>query len=227
MATTNGTTDDWTVWNCSSGTTSTAYSTNNTWTTWNTSSATDTNSSYYTSNGSSGVWETWVGTGGDCETVTNGTVVTDNGTFVWKIWHEEAEQSEEQREQWRREQEEHQRRIDLLNQEKEAAEQKAKELLMILIGPKELKVYEETGRVFVKGRNYDYMVHKGGRIDRFERDKITDLCCHLDRMHDFPETDNVVAVKLHIEANEEEFLRLANLHSSRELPPELPAAACM
>lgn len=113
-----------------------------------------------------------------------------------------------------------------LRLEKEAAEQTAKELLLDLIGEEQLKVYEETGRLFVKGRKYDYIIHKGSGVDRIEKNKVVDLCIHLKERYSMPETDNVVALKLMIEGDEKQFNKVANSHGSKSYE-ELPKAACM
>ena len=99
--------------------------------------------------------------------------------------------------------------------------------MLDLIGEEDLKTYEKTGRLFVKGRRYDYIVQKTGFIKRIEKDKITDLCVHLDNPNRFPQTDNVVAMKLAIEADEDAILKLANNHGSKKRPKQLPEAACM
>lgn len=108
-----------------------------------------------------------------------------------------------------------------------AAEKKALKLLLDLIGEKELQRYKKTGRLFVKGKKYDYVIRKKGFIHRIEKNKITDLCVHLDNRYKFPDTDNVIALKLAIENDETTILKLANNHGSRKKPKKLPEAACM
>ncbi len=114
-----------------------------------------------------------------------------------------------------------------LKEEKLLAETRAKELLLDLIGEEELKVYSETGRLFVKGKKFDYILQKTGFIQRIEKNKIVDMCVHLDNRFKFPETDNVVAMKLAIEEDEKGILKLANDHGSVKRPAELRKAACM
>lgn len=116
-------------------------------------------------------------------------------------------------------------RITKMQKKREEAEAKAKDLLLDLIGENELAVYEETGRVFVKGRKHDYIVQKEGFVQQIQKDKVQDLCAHINKSK-YPLTDNVVAMKLLIEADEDKFLKIANRHSSRKVD-ELPKAACM
>jgi hypothetical protein len=118
---------------------------------------------------------------------------------------------------------------DELQAEKEAAEVKAKELLLDLIGPEQLKVFEETGRLFVRGRNHDYIVREGHKhIRKITKDKVIDLCVHIPLS--LPSTDNVIALKLALEADEDEVVRIANYHGSVPFPidfKERYRAACM
>lgn len=111
------------------------------------------------------------------------------------------------------------------------AEIKAQELLLDLIGADELAIYKKTGRLFVKGQRFDYIIRRDrmiGGLQRIEKDKISDLCVHLDRRKsDCPKTDNVIALKLAIEADENRVLRLANNHGHRDRLNQLPLAACM
>ena len=79
----------------------------------------------------------------------------------------------------------------------------------------------------MRGKKYDYIVQKDGFIKRIEKDKITDLCVHLVNRQTYPATDNVVAMKLAIENDEEKILRLANNKGSRNREADLPLAACM
>jgi hypothetical protein len=115
--------------------------------------------------------------------------------------------------------------IKKIREQKEAAEAKAKELLLDIIGKDELAVYEETGRVFVRGRKHDYIVQRTGFVQQIQQGKIQDLCAHINKTK-YPLTDNVVAMKMLIESDEEQFLKIANKHSSRSYD-ELPKAACM
>ena len=116
-------------------------------------------------------------------------------------------------------------RITKMAEKRNAAEAKAKDLLLDIIGKDELVVYEETGRVFVKGRKHDYIVQREGFIQQIDKGKIQDLCASINK-NKYPLTDNVVAMKLLIESDEDQFLEIANKQGSRKYD-ELPKAACM
>ena len=92
-----------------------------------------------------------------------------------------------------------------------------------------MTVYKETGRVFVRGKEYDYIIPKGdGFITKIGKDKVYDMCVHLEKRSSMPATDNVVAMKLFLENNEKEALRLANIHGTYDkMGYDLPAAAGM
>lgn len=118
-----------------------------------------------------------------------------------------------------------------IRRKQEAAEKKAQQLLMDLIGPEQLEVYKETGRLYVRGRQHDYILKRGGLVTQVGQDKVVDLCVHLAERSSFPETDNVVGLKLMLESEDErKVLKLANYHAYTERPrdkTELPLAACM
>jgi hypothetical protein len=100
---------------------------------------------------------------------------------------------------------------------KEEAENKAKELLLDLIGEEEMKVYEETGRLLVHGNKFDYIVQKFGYVKKIEKDKVVDLCVHLKDKYSFPESDNVIALKLLLEHDEDQVLKVANVRGENSL----------
>ena len=107
-----------------------------------------------------------------------------------------------------------------LKEDRAEAETTAKALLLDLVSQKEFDLYEKTGRLLVKGRKQSYIVKKHGGVDIIlNNDRIKDLCVHLNGTdkNKCPETDNVIAMKLHIEQAEEEFLKTANHHSPRNL----------
>ena len=110
------------------------------------------------------------------------------------------------------------------------AEIKAQQLLLDLIGEDELKVYNETGRLFVKGRNHDYIIQRDRLINglqQIQKDKIVDFCVHIQNKFNCPKTDNVIALKLAIENDESEVLKLANRHDSHIIDTPLIRATCM
>lgn len=109
---------------------------------------------------------------------------------------------------------------DELAAEKKAAETKAKELLLDLVSQKEFDLYEKTGRLLVKGRKNSYVVKKRGGVDiviNKKKGKLKSMCVHLNRADRMkcPDTDNVIAMKFHIEQAEKAFLKTANHHSER------------
>jgi hypothetical protein len=153
------------------------------------------------------------------------TSTTSSTTAVWYRWatSEPARRTSNQY----RQRERSTSTISKREKERKAAEAKAKQLLLDLIGKEDLDIYNETGRLFVKGKKYDYIIQKEGFIKRVEKKKITDLCVHLDNRYKYPSTDNVIAMKLAIEADEAQVLKLANNHGSSKRPKTLPRAACM
>lgn len=105
-----------------------------------------------------------------------------------------------------------------LRLEKEAAENKAKELLLDLVSEKEFEMYEKTGRLLVKGRKHNYLINKSGRIVIVKDEKtVQGMCIHLNSQarNKCPDTDNVIALKLNIEYREKQFLKTANHHGDR------------
>jgi len=103
-------------------------------------------------------------------------------------------------------------RIQEEKERKERAELTALQLLEDLIDEQSLRVYKETGKLVVKGKRYDYVLNKGSGVYKIEKDKIVDLCIHLRNRTKYPETDNIISLKLLIEGNESRFLRTANNH---------------
>jgi len=107
---------------------------------------------------------------------------------------------------------------DWLKEEKEAAEATARALLLDLVSQKEFDLYEKTGRLLVKGRRNSYIVKKeGGVITVKGKNVMEGMCVHLNYndKKKCPETDNVIAMKIHIEQAEKAFLRTANHHGER------------
>jgi hypothetical protein len=99
-----------------------------------------------------------------------------------------------------------------VQENRKQAEVKAKKLLGSLIGEDELAVYDETKRLFVRGEKYDYIVPADGFIKQIRKDKVIDLCVHLKDRERMPATDNVIALKLMLEHEEEKVLDMANKH---------------
>jgi len=108
---------------------------------------------------------------------------------------------------------------------REEAELKAEELLMDLIGENELGVYRETGRIMVRGVKHDYLLEKEGKVTRVEKDNMVDLCIAMRDKWRYPKTDNILALKLAIDSDENWFNKEANEQGRYERPPTLPLAA--
>jgi hypothetical protein len=186
-----------------------------TWTSWN-----DTSTSTAMSN-STYIWTSWVSSNNST------TSSTCSNSSTWTNWNVEYTTRiiPERNQRSSTDQYEERRKKDAEKRKK--AEENALNLLLDLIGEEQLKIYKETGRLFVKGNKYDYIIQKSGFIKRVEKDKITDLCVHLDNRYKYPATDNVIAMKLAIESEEKAILKKANIHGSCKRPEQLPKAACM
>lgn len=115
----------------------------------------------------------------------------------------------------------------MITRQKVQSEEKANILLAELIGNRDHEIYLKTGRLFVKGKLNDYLMHKDGLMQRIEKDKIVDMCVHLKNPNKFPKTDNVIAMMLSFQHDEANVLEMANDMRKRKLPETLPLAACM
>lgn len=115
--------------------------------------------------------------------------------------------------------------------QRDAAEEKAQQLLMDLIGPDQLDIYKKTGRLYVRGDHHDYILKKGGLVKQVGKKEVVDMCVHLKNRTKYPETDNLVGLKLMIEGGEEaKVIELANFRPTTAKPREnveLPQAACL
>jgi hypothetical protein len=118
-------------------------------------------------------------------------------------------------------------RMEERDRERKEAELTAQDLLLDIIGKDALQRYKETDRLFVKGQKFDYVLSKGRGVHRIEKDKVVDfiekkkavghfVCVHPKQSYNFPETDNVITLKLWIENDEDRFLRIGNLHKGTE-----------
>ena len=180
----------WTYWGTTCSGTS-ASTTDCTWDTWTTSGTSATND----------IWQHW----------DQSYVYTSYESIDFLLRHYQKMQAEINR-IWRG------IIANQLKEDRAEAETTAKVLLLDLVSQKEFDLYEKTGRLLVKGRKQSYIINKQGGVDIIlNNDKIKDLCVHLNSASKYPETDNVIAMKLHIEQAEEEFLKTANHHSPRNL----------
>jgi len=113
---------------------------------------------------------------------------------------------------------------DELREEKEKAERTARSMLLDIIGEDQYKIYEETGNLLVKGRRNDYLISNRGNVKRVTKDKIIDLCVHLQERYKYPETDNIITLAMNFKHNEWRTDRAANDYHS--VPKgQLPKAA--
>jgi hypothetical protein len=93
------------------------------------------------------------------------------------------------------------------------AEEKAQELLLDLIGPAQMEVYKQTGRVFVKGTKFDWLMQTEGsrcRLTKLKKDQVHDICIHIDN-DKIPKTDQVIGYLLHAKHNENHLDKTGNL----------------
>jgi len=212
---------------------SNTYSTTDTvWYNWNDSSTTDVTTAGGTST-TDGVWESWIYGKPYQYTPTLVEKRVEKENYIYRITTPIVAPKKSVEEEraikvqhtinrvWR------DMRIAEEKERKENAELTAQKLLEDLIGTAALAHYKETGRLVVNGRRFDYVLYKGRGVRRVKKDKVVDLCVHLKNRNKFPETDNIIGLKLLIESNEREFLQIANNHgelynsSSRDKAIEL------
>lgn len=184
--------------------------------------STYTGTTYYETNSTSSstnnhIWGEWV-------TATSSTCTS--GT-TWTGWVVEDNRTREQKRADRA-----QEHIDefVAKTKEQEAELTARELLKDLISEEEMKTYEDTGRLLVKGKEFDYVLTKGYQtsvlkvakgkiISLSDKMKIKgrSLCVHPVNQSILPTTDRVIAMKLAIELEEKRMLGLANDHGEKEL----------
>ena len=171
-------------------------------------------------------WNGW--TRATCNSAT-GTIYVDPSTTItvsncWFYWNEqtgvmtvENRDTEELRQQRERNEQAAREQAAARDAAKAAADEKALELLQDLITDDEFAVYQETGRLLVRGRKHDYLVQRdSGRVVRCEKGKVADLCMHLEDYHTYSKHDNVIAMKLFLEGREDQFNQEANLCGRRD-----------
>ncbi len=215
----NGST--WYVWN--SDTTSTATSTNEVWENWNNS--TDSSSTWYYWNttsvtvssptvDSNGIWGYW----------TQEPVIATSESYYPKVSKADKRRLKRKAERQRKVKLKAQRKAKIeaekaIRKVKEA-ERKAKDLLLDVIGEDQLELFERTGRLIVKGRNFDWLIKRYKypnqedhtaqiSISRIKKDKVWDLCVRLDDGR-LPPSDKVLGFLLNAKYNEEDFSEKVN-----------------
>jgi hypothetical protein len=211
--------------------TTTTCSSDTTGTVWKTWVSDTTTSANVTTNL---VWDTWCA---DYNTSTS-----FNTCDAWKGWVyvptlDEATKSpaiiidpnfeQSRQERLRVEREERERLIKIQAEQKRIAEDNAISLLERLIGREQTAIYKKTGNLFVKGDKDSYIIRKEGRVIKFNEKEMCELCVHLENRNGFPNTDNVVALKLALEAMEDHVVKMANVFRKQELRlDQIPQAAC-
>jgi len=208
----------WIIWNQDFGTstmtpitaaattTSNAYltsTTGDTWTEWN---------QIYTATTSNHIYTSYTAS-------TTSNIIT----ATWSAWNDNylvkahnilvpPRISEEERQ--RRAEAEKQRQLLYAEEERKRklADAKAEKLLLQLLDEKQAQEYKEKGRFHMYVGNKKYRIDKGwaGNVKLVEEkgNVLSSYCIHpRQRM---PEADNLIAQKLMLEANEQEFLRVAN-----------------
>jgi len=161
------------------------------------------------------VWKLWTKDYGyECE---GGRVTYIKGMSTWKVAKKSVEQHRAEKAQkeinliWSR---------LLVKEQEEAkrlAEVTAQELLEQLVSEEDFAHYKEHGELLVRGRFKDYVIKKKGGVIRVDKDKIhriersvSSLCIHLNNQYKYPRSDNVIALKLAIDADEHKFNKEAN-----------------
>jgi len=226
--------DVWSVWTSYDSSTSTSTGYDLCWSGWNQGTGTTASCTTTASAQGDTVWYTW--TSEQPDSIVNISYESAGTDGVYQGWVEEEAKTEEEKAQVRqrdrrieRERLAQQRSSERLavkvKMKHERAEVKAKELLKDLIGEDEMRVYEETGRVMVHGREYDYILQREGYVKRIGKGKITDLCVHLANRTKYPAEDNIVALKLLAESGEKELNEMANELGRRDIPAQLPKCA--
>jgi hypothetical protein len=185
------------------------------------------------STGQDGVWTTWVNSGGSITYVTRDVQIAKDVT--WKAWVTDYEveigtskvtyiegvkawqyhKTVEQKRAIAAQREINRVWSKLLTEEREEeqklAEVTAHELLQEIVSDVELSYYKEHGELLVRGRKHDYIIKKNGGVIRVDKDKVHSLCIHLRNQYKYPRTDNVIALKLAIDADEHKFNKDANI----------------
>ena len=220
-------TSTWTYWTSDTTATASTCNTNDAWVSWNTTS-----SSTVTTNNDT--WYYWIvdsTTDGACRPHNVQTYPEYNE--VWTVWNTEGtvkiyerdfstpyvdkrRQRLKARRAERKRAKEHRKllaRRVMREFELQKAEEVAQELLLDLIGPEQMEVYKRTGRVFVKGRTFDWLLQTEGsrcKLKKITKDKVQDLCIHIDNDR-IPKTDQVIGYLLNAKFNDEHLDKTANL----------------
>jgi hypothetical protein len=107
--------------------------------------------------------------------------------------------------------EEEKARLKKLDEERAQARARAKKLLMMLLSEQQQEQFEKESSFELEVNERLYRIKTGSRVERLNREtkKVESyFCIHPERY--LPWEDIAVSQKLLLEANEQEFLRLAN-----------------
>lgn len=213
----------WSTWTSditTTGTCSTSTASDITWSTWVSSDATSwTSTSTAFSDNQDQVWSTW--TSDTTDNVVYSEARFSNPVYHWKD-RRTTEEKRAQKAQQEIEREWRRIKAQELQEEKKQAELTAQALLEDLIDEEQMRIYKESGNLVIYGEKYDYVLRRIGGVIRVEKGKVKPLvrklCIHLREKYKYPETDNVIALKLFLESDEEAFLDKANKQSEIDDP---------
>lgn len=206
-----------TIWSAWNDTSDTSTSANTVWGAWNMS----------TDGTNATVWTYW-------NTTTANVIVYDNqyDNQIWTSWQEipsytytdpvKVKKTRSQRKAINRQKQrllkaelKRKRKLALVAQQKRQAELKAQELLFDLLGEKQTEVFRRTGRLFVQGEKFGWLISMLGEgetawvnIKKLKENKIIDLCVRID--DPVPPSDKVISFALRAKFDEESFNKTAN-----------------
>jgi hypothetical protein len=171
------------------------------------------------------IWRHWNGqwisaARRDCATLLSATETGDNQTIeIWQEWNISAEAksaqrraSAEQREQWRLYEEQRKQENEKREREWKEAQKRAEELLRSCLTPQQVEELDQKHHFHLLVGTRKYRVNRGRTrnielID--EQGKVVKrLCAHPQDL--VPDADTMLAQKLMLETNEQEFLKIAN-----------------
>lgn len=93
------------------------------------------------------------------------------------------------------------------------ADKKARELILDLLPEDQREIYEKTGRVFVKGKKFDWLISRPNEgksvfVQRLDQYKVVDICVHFKK--DLPADDKVIGYAMRAKYSEADFNRTGN-----------------
>ncbi len=152
------------------------------------------------------IWSGWVTAG-------TGTGTGTVSVITWGQWATQVHETQEQRRA--REERDVKMRAELAAQEKRRvhAKLRARKLLVDHLDAEQRKSYEEKGHFYLLTRSgKKYRIDQGthGNVKLVDVTKNSLLGSYCIQPSGVPDEDAMLAQKLHLEMNEEEFLRVAN-----------------